>query len=258
MFKSSLPMPQILDLVFAIEAKLLMLFRQQFKNYSGWLFYSLGIVLLWWWNWQLLLATVGGMGIMLLVYSLQTKYWQQYWLKWQRFLTGSQGRLAIAVSTGGLGAFSIYLATSIWVDTENRWLATGWILQSLGTLVTIALLVWQINSSRAIAKMSKFESLLRELTDSESLKRLMAIHQLTRLARHYRLSSEEEIQLKEYFCLMLSQSQDNRIREALLESIEKLGTNLNLLKIKQQSTLQIPIKLKSPTQSIYRSQEKIL
>ncbi|WP_150109047.1 ATP synthase subunit I [Stanieria cyanosphaera] len=225
--------------------------QQQFKNHSGRLFYALGIGLLWWWNWKLLLATVGGMGLMLLAYSLQTNHWQQSWFKWQRFLTGSQGKLAIAVGTGGIGAFTTYLATSIWADTENRWLATGLILQGLGTFITVGLLIWQISSHRAIATITKFEQLLADLTASDSLKRLIAIHRLTRLARHHRLSSAEESQLKEYFCLMLSQSEDMTIKQALLDSLEQLG--INLFKAKEKSALQIPIQLQASAKPIYHN-----
>ncbi len=253
MSRSSLRYQRIINFGSALASnKILRMLQQQLKNHSGRLFYALGIGLLWWWNWKLLLATVGGMGLMLLAYSLQTNHWQQYWLKWQRFLTGSPGKLAIAVGTGGIGAFSTYLATSIWVDTENRWLATGLILQGLGTFITVGLLIWQISSHRASASVAKFEQLLADLTHPESLKRLIAIHRLTRLAVHHRLSSTEEVQLKEYFCLMLSQSQDMTIKQALLDSLEQLG--INLFKAKETSALKIPIQLQASPKPIYRNQ----
>ncbi|BAU63561.1 hypothetical protein STA3757_09260 [Stanieria sp. NIES-3757] len=252
MSRSSLRYQQIINLVSALTSnKILRMLQQQLKNHSGWFLYAIGIGLLWWWNWKLLLATVSGMGLMLLAYSLQTKHWQQYWSKWQRFLTGSQGKLAIAVGTGGIGAFTTYLATSIWADTENRWLATGLILQGLGTFITIGLLIWQITFQRAIATVAKFEQLLADLTHPDSLKRLIAIHRLTRLAVHHRLSSAEEVQLKEYFCLMLSQSEDMTIKQALLDSLEKLG--MNLFKAKETSALQIPIQLQASPKPIYHN-----
>jgi hypothetical protein len=208
---------------FLNSTKIQVSFSQQLSKQSGWLFYLLGITLLWWWNWKLLLATVGGMSLMFLVYSLQNNYLQQSWRKWQRFLTGSSGKLAIAVGSGGIGALSTYLAASIWADAENHWLATGLILQGLGTLITLALLVWQINSHRDRNKEAKLEWLLSDLTARDVLKRLIAIRQLTRLAIGHRLTQSDYNHLVEYFRLMFSQSQDAIVKDALLDSLESLG-----------------------------------
>jgi len=169
------------------------------------------------WNWKLVLATVAGVGLMVLVYLVQGWNWQVHWYHWRRFFTGSNGQLGIAVGSGGIGALSTYIAASIWADSENRWLATSTILQGFGTLIIILLLLWHILTIRANRNEYQFEELLQDLTAQEPLKRLIAVRQLTHLVNNSGLSRHE---LLEYFRLMLSQEQEPVIREAVLHSLQ--------------------------------------
>ena len=181
----------------------------------------LGMLLLWWWNWKLLLATSVGIILMLVVYTFKKQHWQRFYRRCQGLLTGYNRKLALAVGTGSVGAFVTYMTASIWADSENRWLATGSILQGLGTIVTLLLLGWQLNRERHSE--TKFDQLLLELTTVDPLKRLIVIRQLTRLATKNRLSREQRLQLVEYFYLMLAQPQESIISEALLDSLETFG-----------------------------------
>ncbi len=65
----------------------------------------LGIILLWWWNWKLLLATSVGIMLMLVVYTFKKQHWQKFYRRWQNLLTGYNRKLVLAVGTGSTGAF---------------------------------------------------------------------------------------------------------------------------------------------------------
>lgn len=197
----------------------------------------LGIVLLWWWNWKLLLATSVGMILMLVVYTFKKKHWQRFFRGLQKMLTGYNRRLAFAVGTGSIGAFVTYMTASIWADSENRWLATGSILQGFVTLITLFLLGWQLNRDRH--EETKFETLLLELTATDPLKRLIVIRQLTNLAKKNRLSREQRLQLVEYFYLMLAQPQETIVSEALLDSLESFGFSQ-----REDNSVKIPLELR--------------
>ncbi len=197
----------------------------------------LGTILLWWWNWKLLLATSVGIILMLAVYTFKKQHWQRFSRRLHNLLTGYNRKLALAVGTGSMGALFTYMSASIWADAENRWLATGSILQGLGTIVTLSLLGWQLNSDRYSE--TKFDQLLLELTAVEPLKRLIVIRQLTRLAVKNRLSREQRLQLVEYFYLMLAQPQEVIVSEALLDSLETFGFSQL-----DKSSIKIPLELR--------------
>jgi hypothetical protein len=188
---------------------------------SRWLLLGLGMVLMVAWNWKLVLATSSGVTFMLLVYLIQGWNWQTYWLHWRQFLRGSSGKLTVAVGSGSIAALSTYVATSIWADSENRWLATGTILQGLGTLLTLGLLAWNFFSHQEQQGEEQFEQWVNDLTDVNPLKRLIAVRCLNNLSKKGHLSSIHQQQLGEYLSLMLIQEQEIRVKEAILESLEQ-------------------------------------
>jgi hypothetical protein len=194
-----------------------LLSQRQLKTLSSWFLCLLGIVTMGFWNWKLLLATVAGVSLMLGVYLLQGYNWQGYWLDLQRFWQGSHRKLTIAVGSGGIGAIMTYLAAAIWSNAENRWLATGAILQGLATMLTLGLLAWQAIASPHYRDSEKFAQLLQDLTETEPLKRLIAVRRLTHFAEKTRLNATEIEQLRQYFRLMLSQETQAIICEAILD-----------------------------------------
>ncbi len=195
------------------------------------------------WNWKLVLATVAGVGLMLLVYLLQGWNWQVYWWSWRRFFTGSNRKLTIAVGSGGIAAFTTYLAASLWANSSNRWLATSNILQGFGTLITLVLLLWHVLTHQTRRDDIQFEDLTTDLTAKEPLKQLIAVRQLTQLVSNNRLSKGERDRLLEYFRLMLSQEQEPVIRNAILHSLQMWETQE--LKEKEDRPLKMPISLKT-------------
>ena len=175
-------------------------------------------------------------------YLAQNRHWQKYWQKWQRFVTGFNRQLIVAVGTGGLGAFSTYLVVSLWAEAENQWLATGLILQGFLALATLSLLVWSLFKEKQNSLEVRCEKLLLNLTHPQPLKRLVAIRQLTRLVNSGRLSPEYYWQVSECYRLMLAEPQLSFIKIALLDSLDTLG-----IKHASQSprpAIKLPIKLR--------------
>jgi hypothetical protein len=213
---------------------------------SGWLCNFAIATLLWWMNWKLFLATSVGISLMSFGYLRQNPYWQHYCRRWQKFLVGSNRQLILAVGSGAAGSFCTYLAASVWADAENQWLATGVILQGFASLTTLSVLLWSLFKKKDNSTEVKLEKLLTDLSHNESLKRLVAIRQLTRLLIGNSLPSDYYSQSIEYFRLMLSEPQLPIIKNALLESLELLDTldTKKVTKIQPQK-LRIPIKLQS-------------
>ncbi|MCC0176017.1 ATP synthase subunit I [Waterburya agarophytonicola K14] len=226
---------------------------KQLRKTIGWLLAIAIAAFLWYLNWKLFLATTMGIGLMSLSYLLQNYYWQHYCRKWQSFLVGSNRQLILAVGSGAIGSFCTYLAVSVWADAENQWLATGAILQGFASLTTLSVLLWSLGKRRDNTKENKLDNLLINLTDSDSLKRLVAIRQLTRLLISNRLTSDHYAQSIEYFSLMLSEPQLPIVKNALLESLELLDSK-EIAKLKSQQ-VKIPINLQHSHKSVKALQD---
>jgi len=214
--------------------------NRRFHRLGGQAACVLVFALLWWMNWRLFLATSVGIGAMSACYLAQNHHWQNYCQRWNKFLTGSNRQLTLAVGTGASGAFGTYLAASIWADTDNQWLATGSILQGFMSLATLVFLLWSLRGKKTSSLEAKLDRLLLDLSDRDRLKRLVAIRQLTRLLVSNRLSADHYQQSIEYYRLMLSEPQPAVIKDALLDSLEILGAE----KILQQPTaVKIPLQI---------------
>ena len=200
------------------------------------------VVLLWCFNWKLFLATTVGMGLMAACYLLQNPYWQSYCQKWQKFLTGSNRQLILAVGSGAVGSFCTYLAASIWADAENQWLATGAILQGFASLTTLSVLFWSLWQKKENNLDAEYDCLVADLSDLEPLKRLVAIRKLTRLLLSNNLAADYYSQSVEYFQLMLTEDLSPAVENALLESLELL--DFNPIGQVSQPKVRIPLKIK--------------
>lgn len=213
--------------------------NKQLRKLSGWLGCLAIVALLWWLNWKLFLATSMGIGSMSLCYLLQNPYWQRYYQKWQNFIVGANRQLILAVGCGATASFCTYLAASVWADAENQWLATGAILQGAASLATL-LVLWSLCNRKDKTTETKLDKLLTDLSHVDGLKRLVAIRQLTRLLINNSLASDHYSQSIEYFRLMLSQPQLPIVKNALLESLALLDTQVNKPK---RPPVRIPIRL---------------
>lgn len=162
------------------------------------------------WNWPIVIATTLGVGIMTMVYFLQS-----YAIPWQIFqqlIQGPNKKLIIASTSGGFAALTTYISTLIWTSSKNPWLAAGTIMQGLGTITLISLVSWLIFSRKDNVHNNKSDDYIEDLTNSDPLKRLIAVHYL---AKH----SHTQYPLKQYYRLMLARENNPTVKSALLEKL---------------------------------------
>ena len=218
--------------------------RPEVYKWGRWSLASFGTTVMFSWDWKLVVATGMGIGGMGLVYLALGKNWQQYWLVWRPFLKGSQGKLTLAVGSGAIASFSAYLAAAMWAESDNRWLATGTILEGMGTLLTLSLLGWHIASQQNHESETQLDKLLNQLTETDTLKRLIAVRQLIKLKDNGTLSSRDRTQIEEYFRLLLKQESETLIRQAILEHLHL--ENLSDPRPTINPPLNVPLNIQSP------------
>lgn len=192
---------------------------QQPGGYLGFLTIVIAMLL---WNWKLLLAILVGVGVMVLVYSMQRWDWRSHWSEIRKLFNSPNRRLALSVTSGGIATLSTYMAAAIWVDSNSHWIAAGAILQALGTLLTIILLVWQIVSFYGIREEEQLDRLLLTLTQQDPLKRLIALRRLTKFVTNKRIESSVKQNIIECLRLLISREEEVMVREAAFESLQAL------------------------------------
>ena len=227
-----------------------LLSRPEVYKWGRWSLASFGATLMFSWDWKLVVATGVGMGGMGLVYLASGKNWQQYWLLWQPFLKGSQGKLTLAVGSGAIAALSTYLAAAIWAESDNRWLATGTVLEGMGTLLTLTLLGWHIIGQQNQDSDTQLEKYLHQLTEPDPIKRLIAVRQLIKLQETKTLPKRDRHQIEEYFQLLLQQESEKLIRQAILE-------HLHLENSSPRPTVNTPLNVPLTIQDSLKRVEKI-
>lgn len=201
---------------------------------GGWLLgLSVGM-LMWVWNWKLLMATGSGAGVMFLAYRMQAWNWQVPLSQLRQFLEGSNRQFTVAAGAGILATLSTYLAVSVWLDAESSWVATGAIFQGFGTLTVLLLLVWQILDVEGSRDEAKINQLVMNLTDADPLVRLIAVRQLTRLTCRQPQQSNHRNITVDYFRLLLNQETESVIQEAILEGLQALNAGMPAKPTSQQ------------------------
>jgi hypothetical protein len=197
-----------------------------------WFVVGIGSAALLYWNGRLVVSTGAGMGAMLGFYLLQEMGWRatvaevQNWL--QDSLKGVNQRFALAALCGGGVTFSTYLASSIWLESDSPWTATGLILQGAATVGTLGWLLARprVNPDFAASPtLPTLALLLADLTHADPLKRLIAVRQLPDWVA---ADSAQRVHVVEYFQVLLSQEGDENVRSATLQSLQQLGAPLSL------------------------------
>jgi hypothetical protein len=181
------------------------------------------------WSWQLLLAVIVGIGIMVFTYSVQKWNWQLRWLEIRKLISSTNSRLAYSVASGGIATVITYMASAIWVDAPSHWLAASAIVQGIGTLLTLILLVWQIFSVQGNQEEDYLDQLLNNFTEKDPLKRLLSMRQLNKLIIRQRVDTVIQQDIRECLQLLLSQEKEVMIREAALDCLQNLN-GLQVLK----------------------------
>ena len=175
------------------------------------------------WNWQLLLATVMAMGMLILLFRFPVHRWSGYWQKWQQRLDESQQRLLMALGGSSLIGVGSYWALQLWDHLDNHWLAGSAIAQ--GILLT-SLFGLQVSKLITVSDQTRpqhqFSQLIDELSAEHPLKRLRAIRQLTQLAIKGSLHPSQLQEISESFSLLFAVETEPILRQGLLDSMQTL------------------------------------
>jgi hypothetical protein len=195
---------------------------RRFQEPGGFLGFLTILVAMLLWNWKLLLALLAGVGVMVLVYLMQEWDWRQRWSEIGKFLNSPNRRLALAIASGGIASVTTYMAVAILLDSHSHWIAAGAILQGLGTLITLILLIWQAVDFYTITEEKQLDRLLVNLTETDPLKRMIALRQLTRLVTRKGVDTSLQQEVVEYLRILLSREEEAAIREAVFDSLQAL------------------------------------
>ncbi|MBW4490508.1 MAG: hypothetical protein KME12_22240 [Trichocoleus desertorum ATA4-8-CV12] len=174
------------------------------------------------WHWKLLFALGIGLLIMILTDSLQAGNWQIPWAELRRRLGGAKQRFALAVASGSIATLSTYISLAIWSEAKSFWSATGAICQGLGTLMVLVLLVGHLLDHHREPATTRFDQLVSDLTDSDALKRLIAVRQLTQVVTTPGADRAQRRAVVDYLRLLLSRESEPVVRNAVLVSLQAL------------------------------------
>jgi hypothetical protein len=197
--------------------------KQRFQPGPGGVLSFLTIVLaMLLWNWKLLLATSIGVSTMVSAYSLQKRDLSKYWLQLSQFFDKHNRRLLIAVLSGAIATVTSYTAIAVFLSSKNPWIATGALMQGAGTLLTLILLVWLITTINGNREQTRIDELLQNLTESEPLKRLIALRQLTKLVTRFDIDVRERKAVIDCLQLLLTTEEETLIRDTAFDSLQAI------------------------------------
>ena len=202
----------------------------------GWLLSLAVLLLLWIWNWRLVLSGGTGLTALLLVYLVQQGQWQLPKINWLTSWKSSNRPLTLGLICGTIVCLSTYFTLAIWHESGGSWLAKGLILQGFGVLAILLLLIWQ-NVNRTVSHQANrdrlFDQWLTDLADVDALKRLIAVRRLTQAIvqnmsaspsdRTHAMLPLSATDLAECFRLMLNRETEPAVCRALLDSLRTLN-----------------------------------
>ncbi|MFN9173250.1 MAG: hypothetical protein ACK58N_01685 [Synechocystis sp.] len=190
------------------------------RRWGPWSAGSLAVTLLWSSEWRLLLATGLGIGSVKIIFWLLTHRESWQGLNWRQSLQIPQTQLLLAGGSGGMVALGSYLATMVWSEVNNPWIASGIILQGLGSLTTVGLLVWHTSkpdSPRAyLGTVSEFDQCLHTLANGDRLQKLVVLRQLSQLSQSQRLNRQEQADLWDYLQIFIDIEDDPLLKRAAI------------------------------------------
>lgn len=173
---------------------------------------------------RFVLASGAGVGAALAVFYLAQKQWvlPPLWRQLVGMLTRSRG---MAIAAGSAATLSTYAALSLNKPFVDPAMAIGLALE--GSLLLGFLLWLSSRSDRSLepsstASADSVDSYLEQLADPNPLKRLLAIRQMTRLARSPETSADVQADLADCFRIMLAHEPDPTVQQALVRHLNLL------------------------------------
>ncbi|WP_244352770.1 hypothetical protein [Thermostichus vulcanus] len=182
---------------------------------------GLALVGLAFWHWRLSLSLLVGSLVMLGLYALRSRDLIQRWQDLRAWFRRGDRSLLVAIGSGAAATLGTYTLVSIWAESNQRWLATGAILQGLATLGLLSVLFWEWLNRRQEQQRSQFERDLSDIASPDSFKRLVGIRRLQSLMPQ--LDAEQTRLAVDYLRLALDQETVAIVREALLEALQGWG-----------------------------------
>ena len=214
----------------------------QRKNPAQLLWFLTIVVAMLLWNPKLLFASGSGIFVMLLVYSMPQWDWSKFLHKLRNYLLTTNGRLVLSVTSGAIACLGTYTAVTIWADAPNVWIGGGAIVQGIATVLVLILLARLLISLHGNQE-DKLERSLENLTDSDPLKRLISVRQLTKLATQ-QLDPDAKKYVIECLQLLLTNESEVKIRDAAFDSLQALEPAEKLLPKSNPTTL-VPFSVKA-------------
>lgn len=222
-----------------------------------WFVVTIGAFALLYWNGRLLFATGAGVAVMLLVYLMHDWQPRVNLSQLRKFLRGWNQPFVVSAGAGAIATLAIYLASSIWVDSESPWVASGALLQGAGTLTVLLLLIGQMLDRQTRQEQIQYKQLVRDLLHQDPLKRLIAVRQLTDAlsvidrdsdagAGTSKAPSRREV--AGYFRLMLGREPEPTVREALLDGLQTIDL-VHQLKQATEPLVQLAPRKRSPVKT---------
>jgi hypothetical protein len=225
------------------DSKWLGYLPKSMRRSARWMAIGAGTTCLLAWNGRLVLSTGAGVGMLLLAYSMKETGWRAAIADLVNLLEGLNQRIALSVLSGAGATLGTYLALSIWLETENHWLATGMILQGTATMGTLGFLLWQhwAKQPRSIQTQNpnqldsspNLSQCLADLTHPDLLKRLIAVRQINQQISD---RPDQQIHIAEYYRILLSRETDTTIQAALLDGLAQISQYHPLKSIDKRSS----------------------
>ncbi len=215
----------------------------QRKNPSQFLWFLTIIVAMLLWNPKLLFASGSGIFVMLLVYSMPQWDWSKFLNKLRNYLQTTNGRLVLSVTSGAITCLGTYTAVTIWADAPNVWIGGGAIVQGIATVLVLILLARLLISLHGNQEQLELERSLENLTDTDPLKRLISVRQLTKLATP-QLEPDAKKCIIECLQLLLTNESEAAIRDAAFDSLQALEPAEKVVPKSNPTTL-VPFSVKA-------------
>ncbi|MCF2971429.1 hypothetical protein L1047_09510 [Synechococcus sp. Nb3U1] len=190
------------------------------------------------WNWRLGLSLLVGSLVMLGLYALRGRELIRRWQELQAWFRRGDRSLLVAIGSGAAATLGTYTLVSIWAEANQRWLATGAILQGLATLGLLAVLLWEWLNRRQERQRSQLERDLSDIASPDSFKRLVGVRRLQSLMPQ--LDADQTRLAVDYLRLALDQETVAIVREALLEALQGWGILRRLNDLNEFSRSEAP------------------
>ncbi len=117
------------------------------------------------------------------------------------------------------------------------------IFQGTATMGMLGLLVWQMIGQKRRSADSSFAQTLADLSHDSPLKRLIAVRQLTQHIEHQETRSQRH-QTADYLRVMLNREDDAIVRDAILDSLQRLQEGRGLPPSQRQPLEMTSIKVR--------------